>query len=184
MMKENKEKAVSPVIGVMLMLVVVIIIAAVVSAFAGGAVSGVKKVPQATITGKFSISNGLEIIHAGGDGLPAAQTVFLIRDGPMFGETAEKKTVQALNKSLIADSNGNLLDKGDGSSNITAFMSGDTLFISGTNAACNLLQPGVYTSGASSLCISNTTNVGKTFSLEVSDTRGNLISKSDVTISP
>lgn len=40
------ENAVSPVIGVMLMLVVVIIIAAVVSGFAGSLVSGEKKAPQ------------------------------------------------------------------------------------------------------------------------------------------
>ena len=45
-MKNTIENAVSPVVGVMLMLVVTIIIAAIVSAFAGGAVSGVSKVPQ------------------------------------------------------------------------------------------------------------------------------------------
>jgi FlaG/FlaF family flagellin (archaellin) len=43
------EHAVSPVVGVMLMLVVCIIIAAVVSAFAGGLSSGTEKVPQASI---------------------------------------------------------------------------------------------------------------------------------------
>jgi FlaG/FlaF family flagellin (archaellin) len=184
-MKVNNESAVSPVVGVMLMLVVVIIIAAVVSAFAGGAVSGVKKVPQATITGKFSISNGLQIIHAGGDGLATADTVFLIRDGSMFGQNLDQKTAQILNKTLITDSNGNLLDNGQGISNVTSFMSGNTLFISGTNAACQYLQPGVWAGDPDqSLCISNPANVGKTFSLEVSDKSGNLISKSDVTISP
>jgi len=45
----NSEEAVSPVIGVMLMLVVTIIIAAVVSAFAGGLSSGTEKAPQASI---------------------------------------------------------------------------------------------------------------------------------------
>jgi len=48
------EKAVSPVVGVMLMLVVVIIIAAVVSGFAGSLVSGEKKAPQASIETKIS----------------------------------------------------------------------------------------------------------------------------------
>ncbi|MDP2797878.1 MAG: type IV pilin, partial [Methanoregula sp.] len=44
--KSFTEDAVSPVVGVMLMLVVVIIIAAVVSGFAGSLVSGEKKAPQ------------------------------------------------------------------------------------------------------------------------------------------
>jgi archaeal type IV pilus assembly protein PilA len=182
-MKKNNEYAVSPVVGVMLMLVVVIIIAALVSSFAGGAVSGVKKVPQATITGKFSLSNGLEIIHAGGDGLATADTVFIIRDGSMFGPNLEQKTAQVLNKTLIADSKGQLLDNGDGTTNVTAFMSGSSLFINSTNAACQNLQPGVSSSNTA-YCISNADNIGKIFSLEVSDKRGNLISKSDVTISP
>ncbi len=50
-MKENMRKnteAVSPVVGVMLMLVVTIIIAAVVSAFAGGMVSNEQKAPTGT----------------------------------------------------------------------------------------------------------------------------------------
>ena len=181
-MRENIENAVSPVVGVMLMLVVVIIIAAVVSAFAGGAVSGGKKIPQATITGKFSISSGLQIIHGGGDGLATSGITFLIRDNSLFGPNLEQKTAQVLNKTLITDSNGNPLDNGQGTSSVTAFLPGDTLYISGANATCSLLQPGVYASNTN-LCISNSANVGKTFSLEVSDTNGNIISKSDVIIS-
>ena len=183
-MKMNNENAVSPVVGVMLMLVVVIIIAAVVSAYAGGAVGGVKKVPQATITGKFSISNGLEIIHAGGDGLATADTVFIIRDGSMFGPNLEQKTAQVLNTSLIANSKGQYLNTGTGTLGFSSFMSGDSLYIDGFNATCPNLQPGVNAAGIASYCISNSDNVGKVFSLEVSDSRGNLISKSDVSISP
>jgi len=57
-MKDTKrtvqEHAVSPVVGVMLMLVVTIIIAAVVSAFAGGMGSGAQKAPQASIEVKIN----------------------------------------------------------------------------------------------------------------------------------
>ncbi|MCK9580060.1 MAG: type IV pilin N-terminal domain-containing protein [Methanoregula sp.] len=53
-----QESAVSPVVGVMLMLVVVIIIAAVVSAFAGGLGSGTEKAPQAAID--VSIKTGMD----------------------------------------------------------------------------------------------------------------------------
>lgn len=47
--QEDRVDAVSPVVGVMLMLVVVIIIAAVVSAFAGGMATGKEKVPQVSL---------------------------------------------------------------------------------------------------------------------------------------
>ncbi|WP_319578816.1 type IV pilin N-terminal domain-containing protein [uncultured Methanospirillum sp.] len=49
----KKESAVSPVIGVLLMLVVTIIIAAVVSGFAGGLAGSQQKAPQASIDVKF-----------------------------------------------------------------------------------------------------------------------------------
>ena len=56
-MKQQNERAVSPVVGVMLMLVVVIIIAAVVSGFAGGLVgSNNQKTPQLTVD--THIANG------------------------------------------------------------------------------------------------------------------------------
>lgn len=56
-MKYHNEIAVSPVVGVMLMLVVVIIIAAVVSGFAGGLVSGnSQKAPQLTVDAR--VANG------------------------------------------------------------------------------------------------------------------------------
>ena len=48
-LKERKEDAVSPVIGVMLMLVVTIVIAAVVAAFAGGLGSDVEMAPTAAL---------------------------------------------------------------------------------------------------------------------------------------
>ncbi|MEN6609961.1 MAG: type IV pilin N-terminal domain-containing protein [Methanoregulaceae archaeon] len=53
---KNGEAAVSPVVGVMLMLVVTIIIAAVVSGFAGNTVSGKDKAPSANV--EFHIRNG------------------------------------------------------------------------------------------------------------------------------
>lgn len=51
----KNERAVSPVVGVMLMLVVTIIIAAVVSAFAGGLGAGTKATPQAAIDVGFKL---------------------------------------------------------------------------------------------------------------------------------
>lgn len=69
MTMKNKfsDNAVSPVVGVMLMLVVTIIIAAVVSGFAGGLSGGTQKAPQVTL--KTEAYNGTYILieHLGGD---------------------------------------------------------------------------------------------------------------------
>ena len=181
MLKRN-DTAVSPVVGVMLMLVLTIIIAAIVSAYAGGIASEQKKVPQAMISGTYSISNGFQIAHNGGDGLALHDMVFVVRNGPMFGPNLERKTAQVLDKTLIADRTGRSLDNGDGTSEVTSFRPGDVLYISAENATGSRLQPGL--ADAEHLWFSNTTNIGNAFSLEVSDTGGNLISVSDVVISP
>ena len=65
---ENKE-AVSPVVGVMLMLVVTLIIAGVVSAFGGGLVSTTSATPQASITSSLTFGDSLKIQHNGGDSI-------------------------------------------------------------------------------------------------------------------
>jgi len=78
----GKESAVSPVVGVLLMLVVTIIIAAVVSSFAGGLTGGTTKAPTATLdvhvkaaelqggTSSGDYVPALTIKHMGGDILP------------------------------------------------------------------------------------------------------------------
>ncbi len=73
---KRPEDAVSPVVGVMLMLVVTIIIAAVVSGFAGGLVQHSEKAPQAALQCKIQPSDmgptwGYELIikHMSGDPL-------------------------------------------------------------------------------------------------------------------
>lgn len=71
---KERESAVSPVVGVMLMLVVTIIIAATVSAFAGGLVGTADKAPQAAFDIKiintvqsWAIEPTMTITHLGGD---------------------------------------------------------------------------------------------------------------------
>jgi len=59
------EQAVSPVVGVMLMLVVTIIIAAVVSAFAGGLATGKEKAPQATLETHITFGDSMMTGTAG-----------------------------------------------------------------------------------------------------------------------
>ncbi|MEN6610487.1 MAG: type IV pilin N-terminal domain-containing protein [Methanoregulaceae archaeon] len=65
-----QERAVSPVVGIMLMLVVTLIIAAVVSAFAGGLTGGTTKAPQATVSASVTMppsGNMTTFEHKGGD---------------------------------------------------------------------------------------------------------------------
>jgi len=195
--EKMNESAVSPVVGVMLMLVVVIIIAAVVSGFAGSMMSTQKKVPQATIQGKFSVSTGMQIIHAGGDPIALNDVNFIIRDNSVFGPNLDQSTTQVLNKGNITDGNGIPVMNPDGSVGIPSFSSGDTLYIDAFNSTCNTLQPMVAPAdydGSSvtfvstdqahwNLCIRNTNSIGKSFTLETDDTKGNLISRTDVTIS-
>ncbi len=92
-MKHFDNSAVSPVVGVMLMLVVTIIIAAVVSGFAGGLASDQSRAPQATLIcspviesiqdedetnwasdypSGFEADNGLLFEHKGGDAFSLA----------------------------------------------------------------------------------------------------------------
>jgi FlaG/FlaF family flagellin (archaellin) len=90
----RKDLAVSPVIGVLLMLVVTIIIAAVVSAFAGGLASDQSGTPQASIevkeviqqvlpytSGGRNISNGLLFTHNGGDPFSISSIYIQLQSG-------------------------------------------------------------------------------------------------------
>ena len=79
--KRLRDAAVSPVVGVLLMLVITIIIAAVVSGFAGGLIENKAKTPQAsldiTINGaKMGTNDGMNITirHLSGDPINTLQT--------------------------------------------------------------------------------------------------------------
>ncbi len=63
--EESRDAAVSPVIGVMLMLVVTLIIAAVVSSFAGGLGTTKDTTPTVTFNADLSVADGLTITCLG-----------------------------------------------------------------------------------------------------------------------
>ena len=69
MKKSNKEDAVSPVIGVMLMLVVTIVIAAVVAAFASGLGGDVESAPAAVLDVDLTSTPKLTLQHLSGENL-------------------------------------------------------------------------------------------------------------------
>ena len=208
-MKPVSHEAVSPVIGVMLMLVVTIIIAAVVSAYAGSTVSSSQKSPQATIKGVFSQSSDMQIVNTGGDVLPTANLIFTVSNDAAFGQALGTMTTQVVGKSDITDASGNPLDNGDGTSSITSFGPGQTLYINLENIDCRLLQsqvapnegtfgtPLVPANGVSgwsyvgsktsfwAMCFVNPDSVGKTFTLLISDkSSGTVMAKTTVIIEP
>lgn len=201
----NSEEAVSPVIGILLMIVVTVIIAAVVSGFAGSLVQGQSKVPQAQVSGKLSISDGFSIKHNGGDPLTTSKINFIIRDSDQFGQGVEQQTSNIIQKTNITDSTGTkFLAYPDGSADITSFNPGDTVTISASNCSCNVLQPANspqpwvvkadgYTyepqsndkSAFFKTCLRNSDNIGKSFKLEIVDTTsGKMIARADVPITP
>ena len=89
MKKSNKEDAVSPVIGVMLMLVVTIIIAAVVAAFATGMGSDVDMAPAAALDVIVYDDGNVVLTHVSGERLiPGDIKIKLQDDGDELGSAA------------------------------------------------------------------------------------------------
>jgi len=199
---EKSESAVSPVIGILLMIVVTVIIAAVVSGFAGNLVQSQQKVPQAQISGTFSVHDGFTIKHNGGDSIPTRDMIITVRNSRLFGPDVEQRSIQAVNGTIIANSDDTkqwLFT--NGTVGITSFNAGETAQVNSTNCFCDILQPIVqpsdYRSSISSdgltysgtktvfwgLCFKNPANIGKTFIMDVSDkATGKLISTANVPI--
>ena len=99
---EQKDDAVSPVVGVMLMLVVTIIIAAVVAAFATGLSSSTEAAPVASLTVKIPTENGVvsdfQIYHNSGDPIPTKDLKI------SFGWTGSDGTHYSHSYSALTDS--------------------------------------------------------------------------------
>lgn len=89
MKKSNKEDAVSPVIGVMLMLVVTIVIAAVVAAFATGMGADVNMAPAAALDVIVYDDGNVVLTHVSGERLiPEDIKIKLQDDGDELGSAA------------------------------------------------------------------------------------------------
>lgn len=117
---DKEDVAVSPVVGVMLMLAVTVMVAAVVSTYAGGFSDAGEKVPQASFKVRVSLlENRTFFDHAGGDpiSLYNTQVVFIDR---------ENKTT--LSRADIGKNCVNFTQVG--SSEITV-KAGDTFYIAG-----------------------------------------------------
>ena len=133
--KQDREDAVSPVVGVMLMLVVTIIIAAIVSAFAGGMSDSQKTSPSLVLKGTYSQSDGMTIVHAGGDPIALTELEFRTVPSELFGSDSDK-FAYLINKTVIRDmTGGQITNESSGFFYKTAFVAGDVLTINQTD--CN-----------------------------------------------
>jgi len=200
--KRSNESAVSPVVGVMLMLVVTIVIAAVVSAFAGGLSTGTSKEPQMTITAKFSNSAGMTITHQGGDSVNTLSTHFIVTPSTDFG--TYQNLHWTINSSVISvDTSSGYLPwnvPGYYSNQLArTFQAGETANISVNDL--NQVQPATYgdTSGGGDLTMPDgrstdafdtftgfmyPTSIGEQFQLQLVDNSGKTIAQTTVTIQP
>ncbi|WFN37333.1 type IV pilin N-terminal domain-containing protein [Methanomicrobium antiquum] len=180
----TNNEAVSPVVGVMLMLVVTIIIAAVVSAFAGGISGTADKAPQVQIKGTYSISDGMTIEHIGGSAIGTIDTIVMVRPTKTFGDA--EHMIWTINKSTIVNSptadagSKNAWMREDGYSGEKNFAAGSTAYINPPYHLDKFLQPGASKYGTYSF--NCTANIGKTFWLELADSSGKVFAQSEVTI--
>ena len=119
---ERKEDAVSPVIGVMLMLVVTIIIAAVITGFATDLSKDTDKTPMVLFDVQYNNDNGMiELKHKGGDAV-RIQDIELILE--QTGLTAENGIIQA-----FSEGNGRMTvrsEEGDSKETVTT---GDVVLV-------------------------------------------------------
>jgi len=137
------EDAVSPVIGVMLMLVVTIIIAAVVSGFAGGLTGSQAAAPQATIQAEYSQSQGMKICHTGGDVLKTKEIGITIRPSGDYAAGLEE-WVTSVDKTLIENLEGTFWFDDSGAIRVPGFGPGDVAVISAENCKTEHLQPDIW----------------------------------------
>lgn len=123
----NWQDAVSPVVGVMLMLAVTVMIAAIVSAFAGGFNDSSEKVPQSSFKMRVNLlENRTYFDHAGGDpvSLNTLRVVFI---------NGEEKTT--LSRADIGRTCINFTQVGTDGTTIKA---GDTFYLEGETPANTL----------------------------------------------
>ena len=106
-LKERNEDAVSPVIGVMLMLVVTIVIAAVVAAFAGGIATDTEPTPSVVLNADVYKSGKVTIQSLSGDRLEIAKL-----DVKVYSEDGVLLAEKATGNDVISGTDGNYFNPG------------------------------------------------------------------------
>lgn len=106
---KHSESAVSPVVGVMLMLVVTIIIAAVVAAFAGGLAETSSTAPQISMTADATYDESVDLYFKGGDTL--SSKVIEIKTTPKTGDYVDMVSTVDLSKAILGSTGKPLIEE-------------------------------------------------------------------------
>lgn len=162
-MRMFSEDAVSPVVGVMLMLVITVIIAAVVSGFAGSLTRDNAKTPQMALSAKYSQTSGLVLMHSGGDPLTTMDLKVVIRPSTQFSRYADQWAVTIPNVNITNSDNKTWVAE------VYGFIPGDSAYVDAD--AISKLQGG-FSSGEK---INDIDNIGKTIGVELYDAISNSI---------
>jgi len=172
-----REKAVSPVIGVLLMLTLTLIIAAIVNSYAGGLMETESKAPSVTLQVSYSIADGMQIRHVSGDPLPTQSVKLMVRPSESMGKSASQYP-SVVNKSLIT----NLTGTQSWTSGITSLKPGEIDYILNKSPSYNLsqLQENIPES-QEQYWFNQSNNIGNTFFLEVYY-KNTMISRNEVLI--
>jgi len=82
----GKEEAVSPVIGVILMVAITVILAAVIGAFVFGMAGNVQSTKTVAVTTSVNSSGGLEVTEQGGQDFNSLENISVKINGPQCGK--------------------------------------------------------------------------------------------------
>ncbi|MDI3539646.1 MAG: archaeal type pilus assembly protein PilA [Methanolobus sp.] len=195
MVMRMNDKAVSPVIGVMLMLVVTVILAAAVSSYSGGMAGDNQKASQMAIKADFSQSRGMTITHMGGDTINTLDTKIVVSPTKDFGSYDQMMWEVNLTKVMVNKAGGSKAwyNSTAYSSNLArTFQPGEMAYISATDL--KEVQPETYFATLSSTVVTQddalhpnygfmtTTAVGQRMVLTLVDSSGKTIAKTEVVI--
>lgn len=165
-----KNDAVSPVIGVLLMLTLTLIVAAIVNSYAGGLVDTEPKTPSATIQVKYSQTNGMEIRHVSGDPIPTSSVKVIVRPSETMDRNAGQYSSE-IDKQYIT----NLSGERSWASEITSLKVGDLSYITYENLSYiqNIPEDKYW--------FNQSSNQGNSFYLELYY-KNNIISRNEILI--
>ena len=161
----DRNQAVSPIIGVMLMLTVTLLIAALVSSLAGGIVKQEQKAPSVTIRATYHQNGNLSIEHMGGDPVSTGSTLLILRPSRTFGNANNLITV--IERSKIMDA----YDRSWNENSV--FRPGETVHVKQQYLQSGIDDPYLF---------NNSANEGKTFFLEMTDQSRKIFARSEVLI--
>jgi len=185
----DAESAVSPVVGVMLMLVATIIVAAVVSAFAGGLTASQDMTPQVNIQAEYSQSEGMTFYHNGGDTLTVGDFKIFLTPSKNLYSIESDAYVTEIDQKLISNGQSVMWYDFKGGRQVPRFAAGDIAIINVTNCNTETLTPSLMydppgPTGPSNYGINTTEAVGATFFLDFTTKDGKKIARVEVPITP